>query len=123
MEKFYDRKITQIGEYLQESYEDKFIILFDNNSPEEYRDYCLLHEGSELKNGVSIGDIISFGQNRYEITAVGDVVSKNLGEIGHITLKFDGSREANQPGMLHLEDKEMPLLNIGDSISLHRPLK
>jgi PTS system glucitol/sorbitol-specific IIA component len=36
------------------------------------------------------------------VTAVGDVAEQNLRELGHITLRFDGHREAEYPGTVHV---------------------
>lgn len=116
--KIYNREIVEIGEFLQDSYEDKFIILFDEKAPEEYREYCTLHKGDELNGIIEIGDIISLGNEEYKITAVGNVVNQNLKELGHITIKFDGAIEANQPGTLHVEDKEIKRLIVGDKIEI-----
>ena len=38
----------------------------------------------------------------YAVTAVGDVAEQNLRELGHITLRFDGHREAEFPGTVHV---------------------
>lgn len=36
------------------------------------------------------------------VTAVGEVAEQNLRELGHITLRFDGHREAEFPGTVHV---------------------
>lgn len=42
------------------------------------------------------------GQHCYPVTAVGSVAEQNLRELGHITLRFDGLREAEFPGTVHV---------------------
>ncbi|WP_293722934.1 PTS glucitol/sorbitol transporter subunit IIA [uncultured Cetobacterium sp.] len=118
--KIYERLVTSLGEFLKESYEDGFAILFDDNSPDEYKDYCILHTGSDLSGNICAGDTLSLGGTGYRVTAVGDVVNKNLSEIGHITLKFDGETEAVQPGTLHLESKEIKEIKIGEKIEIFK---
>ena len=36
------------------------------------------------------------------MTAVGEVAEQNLRELGHITLRFDGHREAEFPGTVQV---------------------
>jgi PTS system glucitol/sorbitol-specific IIA component len=43
------------------------------------------------------GAELQLGELRYPVTAVGDVAEQNLRELGHITLRFDGHREAEFP--------------------------
>ncbi|HAP8255329.1 TPA: PTS sorbitol transporter subunit IIA, partial [Enterococcus faecium] len=39
-------------------------------------------------------------------------------ELGHITIKFDGSHEPELPGTMYVEDKEMPHLRKGTIIKI-----
>lgn len=118
--KIYERLVTYLGEFLEESYKDGFVILFDDNSPDEYKDYCILHTGSNLLGNICVGDIFSLGGIGYKITAVGNVVNKNLSEIGHVTLKFDGEIKAHQSGTLHLESKEIKKIQKGEKIEIFK---
>ncbi|MDN5332631.1 MAG: glucitol/sorbitol system component, partial [Tepidanaerobacteraceae bacterium] len=52
----------------------------------------------------------------YRITAVGEVANKNLKNIGHVCLKFDGKTEPELPGNIHLEEKTLPALKVGEEI-------
>ncbi|HBH6790719.1 TPA: PTS sorbitol transporter subunit IIA, partial [Enterococcus faecium] len=61
---------------------------------------------------------LCFDKQMYVITAVGDVVQTNLNELGHITIKFDGSHEPELPGTMYVEDKEMPHLRKGTIIKI-----
>ncbi|MBU7216643.1 hypothetical protein BUZ08_02510 [Staphylococcus gallinarum] len=38
--------------------------------------------------------------------------------LGHITLKFDGSHEAEQSGTLYLEEAEVPNIEIGTELKI-----
>ena len=53
---------------------------------------------------------INVYKEEYKITAVGSGANKTIEELGHATIKFDGSPEAENPGTIHVEAKEI-LLN------------
>lgn len=119
MRQIYEREITHMGDFLEESYEEGFIILFGEKANEDYKEYCVIHTGTDLEDGLKEGDILKLAGVDYKVTAVGDVVNENLAELGHITLKFDGEMEAEKPGMLHLEKKEITRLKVGDNILIY----
>ena len=118
MQKIYERKITHIGNFVEESYDDNFFILFNSNAPKEYKDYCILHSGTKLYKNIKVGDVLILGNTKYLITSFGSVVNKNLSELGHITLKFDGASIPEQPGTLHLEKKEIVKLSIDEKLEI-----
>jgi PTS system glucitol/sorbitol-specific IIA component len=78
------------------------IIIFDDSAPEELAEICLLHEHQPLLRPVRAGDRVSIDDQVYLVTAVGDVANKTLEELGHVTLLFDGAREPQKPGCIHL---------------------
>lgn len=119
MKEIYSREIIHIGDFLEESYEEGFIILFDEKASDDYKEFCAIHQGSKLIENLKKGDLLKLGNTEYKITAVGEVVNENLAQLGHITLKFDGETEAEKPGMLHLERKEISKLKTGDSILIY----
>lgn len=119
MKKIYEREIISIGDFLEESCEEGFIILFDEKASEDYREYCAIHSGTNLQAKLKVDDVFKLANTEYLITAIGDVVNENLAQLGHITLKFDGESEAEKSGTLHLEKKEIIKLKIGDSITIY----
>lgn len=71
-----------------------------------WQKYCVLHTGHKLVDTVQAGDVLIFAGIRYKIVYVGDQVQKNLGDLGHITLRFNNNCEAeNLEGSLYLEDE------------------
>lgn len=119
MKKIYEREIIHLGDFLEESYDEGFIILFGEKANEDYKEYCAIHKGTELSAELKKGDIVNLADVKYTITAVGDVVNTNLAELGHITLKFDGEMSAEKPGTLHLEKKDIVKLALGDNILIY----
>ena len=101
----YETIIKKVGEMVEEGLEENLIILFNDDAPEMYHEYCLLHTINELTEEVKTGDIFCIDSEEYKITAVGSGANKTLGELGHATIKFDGSLEAENPGTIHVEAK------------------
>lgn len=120
MKRVFETVVTKLGSNVLDFYQEKMLILFKDNAPQELLDYCVLHNLNKLYDEVKQGDILKINEKEFKITAVGDLVNKNLRNLGHICLKFDGSREAELPGTLYVEDKDMPNINIGDFIIIER---
>ena len=91
--------ITSVGKFTEESYGEGYLITFINTGPEDFKDYCLCLEvkSSNAKN-IKKGNVIYFDNEAAAITAVGSKALENLKELGHVTIKFSGSNEAENPG-------------------------
>ncbi|AJA48941.1 PTS system, glucitol/sorbitol-specific, IIA component [Clostridium pasteurianum DSM 525 = ATCC 6013] len=114
----YNTKVTSIGPLVEGFYPEKMIILFKDNAPDELADYCVMHSINDLKEDIKEGYTLKIDGIDYKITAVGDVVNKNLRDLGHICLKFDGSTKAALEGTLYLEDKEIKEVSLGSEIQI-----
>lgn len=114
----YKTKVINIGNEAEMFREEGMIILFGENAPESLSDYCYNIKVEPVAGEIEAGMELSIGSEKYSVTAVGSVVRKNLSELGHITIKFDGNREAELPGTLYVEDKALPEITIGEKISI-----
>lgn len=114
----YKTKVNNIGEEAELFQEEKMVILFGENAPAELAEYCYNIQVNPIEGHITVGQHVYFGDVPFEITAVGDVVEKNLQDLGHITIKFNGESNAELGGTLYVEDKEMPEVNIGTKISI-----
>lgn len=114
----YKTKVINIGNEAEMFREEGMIILFGENAPESLSDYCYNIKLEPVAGEIEAGMELSIGSEKYSVTAVGSVVRKNLSELGHITIKFDGSKEADLPGTLYVEDKALPEITIGEEISI-----
>lgn len=103
MTMLYRTQLTQIGEYAADALSDKMMILFNDNAPADVADYCFIHPAAALTGEIRVGGQFVLGAVSYPITAVGDVVNQNLGELGHITIRFDGGSVAEYPGTVHVK--------------------
>lgn len=115
----YQTKITRIGSQAFDALADSLLILFDENVPEAAADYCFIHAPGPLTGEIKPGGTVKIGTDTYSITAVGGVVTKNLGQIGHITIIFDGAESAQNPGSLHVLGPIPDTLEPGTSIEFH----
>lgn len=121
MERIYETNITGLGDKYQEFLTSQgMVVLFKDNAPDELKEYCILHQENNLSAEIEAGDILKMGGQDYKVTAVGNVVNENLDKLGHITLKFDGNDTAEMKGSLHLEEEEVPSVNIGEKIVVLR---
>ena len=95
----YEADITSVGKFAEESCEEGYLITFINSGPEDFKDYCLCLEVKKgLTGDVKKGNLVYFDNEVFIITAVGSKAAENLRELGHLTIKFSGSDEAENPG-------------------------
>ncbi|RYL89349.1 PTS sorbitol transporter subunit IIA [Sporolactobacillus sp. THM7-4] len=118
MQTIYENEIKSIGSLAKDFLSEKMLILFGDEAPRDLKDYCYGIDVSPVKGNIATGQLVLFGNQQYKITAVGNLVQKNLVNLGHITMKFDGSKEAALAGTLYLEDKPVPDINIGTRVMI-----
>ena len=94
------------------------IILFGEKAPDYLAEHCFIIGDASGDYPLSVGDILGIGNSRYKITAVGDVAKQNFQALGHLVVQFDGAKKANQPGMIHVEAKAMPEIEVGTALTL-----
>ena len=102
----YQAKVTEIGGMVQELAEDGNLLIIFNEDVQD----------PELKEDIVAGDVLTIGDKKFNVTAVGNVALKTLKDLGHCTIKFDGDTKANLPGELHV-DGLVPEVKVGDVIT------
>ncbi|MDO4594899.1 MAG: PTS glucitol/sorbitol transporter subunit IIA [Tissierellia bacterium] len=110
-------KITEIGPLANDFKDANIYIIFNEDVPEELKEFAILHEKVELKEDIAVGDCLKIGSSKVKITAVGTEVNKTLIELGHLTLKLDGENEPELPGTCHAENKDIDF-QVGDYIEI-----
>ena len=122
MKKYYSTIVQELGTQVHAFKGARMLILFNENAPQELREYCVLHRGNKLEDTVEPGDIFRLGKTDYKIVYVGSQVQKNLRDLGHITLRFNANEEGeNLEGSLYLENKEVGDIEPGEEIAIYRP--
>lgn len=112
----YENKVKALGDFAETFAEEGMIILFGDNAPDTLADYCYSISVNPVKETIRAGQNFIIDGVVFKITAVGDVAEKNLVNLGHITIAFNGASEASLPGTIYVEKKEMPKLKIGSKI-------
>lgn len=105
MEPIYATEIRDIGPEVAEFLEEGYLILFQMGVPSELAEMSVLHEASHMRpEPPDRGDVLSIGETRFRITAVGTKAWQNVGEIGHAVFVFNGAPEPEMPGQICLEE-------------------
>ena len=122
--KFYC-EITSIGEQSLLFLDDpnaNFIIIFNNNAPEELAEFSVLHTPANYNADPVVGDTLIIGDKAFTITAIGDEALHTLRELGHCTLSFKGGDTPERPGCIMLQG-DAPLvkddIKMGVTIEIH----
>lgn len=114
----YKATVTGIGEMAIHLLEGRMLIVFNENAPEELKDYSILHTIENLEDDVVPGDTIAFGDQVYSVTAVGDEANFTLRSMGHCTLCFNGAAATELPGQIELAGDDMPTIDVGMTIEI-----
>ena len=117
---FYETKVVGVGGDVQKFIDVvKMVVLFDDSMVlPELREFSLLHSGNKLDGVIKPGDILSISGEDFKIIKVGGDVHSNIRTLGHIIIKFDGGEGDLMEGSIHVEDKPIPNIQIGDSITI-----
>lgn len=109
----YQGKVISIGPLVGEFKQAGILVFFGKNAPEELVEFSIIHDASELVEPLEIGDTIFLGDEQFKILSIGDVANTNLANLGHLILKFNGEIEAQLPGDVNVELKEVPEIKVG----------
>lgn len=118
--KFYKTKIVGVGGDAAKFFKAiKMMVLFDDAMVlPELRDFSVLHSGNQLDGVIKPGDILKIADSEFKIIKVGSEVHSNIRTLGHIIIKFDDGAGELMEGSVHVEDKPIPEIRIGDEISV-----
>jgi PTS system glucitol/sorbitol-specific IIA component len=114
----YQTVINKIGSEAEMFKEEKMMILFGEDAPADLADYCYGIEKTSLSEEIEVGHQVVIDGQAFKISAVGNVVNTNLQELGHITIKFDGTTSPELAGTLYVEDKPIPTIKNGTEITI-----
>jgi PTS system glucitol/sorbitol-specific IIA component len=104
LEPIYLTEVKEIGPEVAEFLEAGILILFETGAPPELAEIAVLHDPvSRREDPPEAGDVLAIGSREFRITAVGSKAWQNVQQLGHAVFKFDGSREVELPGQIHLE--------------------
>lgn len=118
--KYYSTKIVGVGGDVPKFLNVvKMMVLFDDSMVlPELREFSVLHSGNKLDGVIKPGDILKVADSEFKIIKVGGEVHSNIKTLGHVIIKFDGGAGDLMEGSVHVEDKPIPNIRIGDEISV-----
>ncbi|AWN19675.1 PTS glucitol/sorbitol transporter subunit IIA [Streptococcus sobrinus] len=119
MAKIFETKVLVVGPEAQEMIDGAdMMILFGEGAPQDLAEYCFMIDNKDLTGPIQVGGHLVVDGQAFPITSVGDVVEKNLINLGHITISFDGDSEGSLPGTLHVSAPDKIQLSQGSLIQL-----
>lgn len=119
MKKIFEAKVIQVGPEAQNMIQDaNMLILFGEEAPEDLAEYCFKIDNKDLLGSIQKGGKLVVDSEEYLITAVGNVVEKNLTGLGHITISLDASEEGSLPGTLHVAAEKEVVIVQGTTIQI-----
>lgn len=114
----YENKVKALGDLAETFKEEGMIILFGDNAPDTLADYCYSIDINPVKERIKVGQTFVINEVPFKITAVGDVAEKNLVNLGHITVSFNGSTDQPLPGTICVEKKDIPEIEVESEICI-----
>ena len=106
----YEFEVVSVGENVSNFLStSKCITIIDEGCSEGLAAMSIVHTRGKLKGGISAGDTLEWGALKFKVTEVGAEVNKNLSEIGHCTILFNG--KVNLPGQMSIEGSYLPNFN------------
>ena len=113
----YATRVIEVGSDAAEFLAEKTAITFAGDAPESLRPYCFIIEKGELTGGITVGQGLRIADQKWTITALGNVAETNLENLGHVTLVFDGASEPRMPGAVHIGGVDAtPALVVGAEV-------
>lgn len=110
MEKVFETKVVKVGDEASGMISDaNMIVLFGEGAPEELADYCYTIDSKDLKGKITVGGKVAVDAQEFEILAVGDVVEKNLSNLGHFTIAFNADPADILPGAMLIDAKSVEI--------------
>ena len=116
MTTIFQTTIVQIGGCAHEALQDDMLITFREGAPADIEEYCFIHQHGNTAGALQVGGVMELGGKPYPITAVGEVATQNLRELGHVTVRFDGEPQAEFPGSLHVAGDTPTIIPLGSTL-------
>jgi PTS system glucitol/sorbitol-specific IIA component len=114
----YKSVVTEVGEMALAFEEEKVIILFGLQAPQELKEVAIIHESviDNSLNSIKEGGIFQVDDQQYTVTAVGSAANNNLKELGHISIYFSNPQDQVLPGAIFASPYALPKFKNGSVI-------
>ena len=114
----YEAPVVRIGDMAPAFAAEGIVIFFGMEAPEELHDIAILIDHKELVSPVQAGDVLEIDGEPLPIISVGDVANENLGNLGHLVVKFNGLEEPELPGDVSVAEQPVPTIDVGTVIRI-----
>jgi glucitol/sorbitol PTS system EIIA component len=116
--KMYKSIVKEIGALALSFEEEKIVILFGPQAPQELKEVAVIHEFEEdsSEEPIKEGGILQIDDQQFTITAVGSAANNNLKELGHISIYFSDPAEQVLPGAVFASPYVLPKFKDGSVI-------
>lgn len=114
----YEAVVQRIGDMAKAFADEGIVIFFGMDAPEELHDIAILIDHKELMSPVTAGDTLEIGGEGLAIVSVGDVANENLGNLGHLVVKFNGLEEPELPGDVSVAVQPVPPIEVGTVVRI-----
>lgn len=114
----FETKVIAIGQDAEDFKQEDMLLFFGEDAPPELSDFCYKITIAPIQEKIVPAMALCFNNEEYKITAVGEVAEENLRQLGHITVNFDGATTSEMPGTIYVEQKTLPDLKVGDTLSI-----
>ena len=96
---YYRTTVLNVGPEVADMAAGGVLILFAEPVPEALAEVSIIHRPLQpLSGSISVGDTVSIGGQDLEVTAVGDLATKNLEQLGHVVLYVNKPDQKLLPG-------------------------
>ena len=118
----YSTTVTAVGELVSEFRDQGILVFFGEGAPVELHEFSVLHKVEVSQRAPMVGDVIRIqsaeSADEFNVLAVGSVASDNLLNLGHLDLKANGLAEAELPGDVNVEARQLPMIKVGDKLEV-----
>lgn len=106
----YKSIVKEIGALALAFEEEKIVILFGPQAPQELKEVAVIHESQEdsSEEPIKKGGILQIDDQQFTIRAVGSAANNNLKELGHISIYFSEPPEQVLPGAVFASPYVLP---------------
>ncbi len=113
----YVTTVIEVGHDADATLDEGLALTFGADVPDALRPFCFIVENAAMEGDLVAGQQVLIGDQAWTLTAVGSVARKNLADLGHVTMVFDGKESPRLPGALHLGGvDETPALGLGVTV-------
>ena len=109
----YEVTVVRVGDIASAFADEGILVFFGENAPEELHDIAILVDHKELLAPVEPGDILEIDGRGIPVISVGEVANENLGNLGHLVVKFNGLEEPELPGDVSVAVQPVPPVQAG----------